>query len=110
MTPIQDADAPRYASPVDYEAYGEYGPGRGFERGRSFHTQYQGSGGRFLRIGAVRPLHANGLCEGGDLGSDNLLPARHDLERGKALATEGARNGAADQIGKRSWNGFLIHR
>ena len=29
-------DAPRYASPVDYEAYGEYGPGRGFEPGQSF--------------------------------------------------------------------------
>jgi hypothetical protein len=25
-----------YASPVDYAAYGEYGPGRGFERGQSF--------------------------------------------------------------------------
>jgi glutathione S-transferase/putative glutathione S-transferase len=34
MTTIQDT--PRYASPVDYEAYGEYGPGRGFERGKSF--------------------------------------------------------------------------
>jgi glutathionyl-hydroquinone reductase len=27
---------PRYASPVDYDAYGEYGPGRGFERGQAF--------------------------------------------------------------------------
>jgi putative glutathione S-transferase len=34
MTTIQDT--PRYASPVDYETYGEYGPGRGFERGQSF--------------------------------------------------------------------------
>jgi len=34
MTTIQDA--PRYASPVDYKAHGEYGPGRGFERGKSF--------------------------------------------------------------------------
>ena len=33
MTTMQE---PRYASPVDYDAYGEYGPGRGFERGRSF--------------------------------------------------------------------------
>ncbi len=28
MTTTQE---PRYASPVDYDAYGEYGPGRGFE-------------------------------------------------------------------------------
>ena len=34
MTTIYDP--PRYASPVDYEAYGQYGPGRGFERGQSF--------------------------------------------------------------------------
>lgn len=34
MTTIQDM--PHYASPVDYESYGEYGPGRGFERGKSF--------------------------------------------------------------------------
>jgi hypothetical protein len=36
MTTMQDA--PRYASPADFEAYGEYGaygPGRGFERGQS---------------------------------------------------------------------------
>jgi putative glutathione S-transferase len=26
--------APRYASPVDYEAYGLYGPGRGFDQGQ----------------------------------------------------------------------------
>jgi len=28
--------APRYASPVDYDTYGPYGPGRGFDRGRGF--------------------------------------------------------------------------
>jgi len=30
------AQAPRYASPVDYGTYGEYGPGRGFDRGQGF--------------------------------------------------------------------------
>ena len=28
--------APRYASPVDYDAYGQYGPGRGFDPGRAW--------------------------------------------------------------------------
>src|SRR5215510_5969555 len=28
--------APQYASPVDYDAYGQYGPGRGFDRGQGF--------------------------------------------------------------------------
>jgi putative glutathione S-transferase len=27
---------PRYAAPVDYDLYGEYGPGNGFERGEGF--------------------------------------------------------------------------
>jgi glutathionyl-hydroquinone reductase len=33
MTTIQD---PRFASPVDYETYGHYGPGRGFNSGKAF--------------------------------------------------------------------------
>jgi glutathione S-transferase/putative glutathione S-transferase len=32
----ETANAPRYASPVDYGTYGAYGPGRGFNRGQSF--------------------------------------------------------------------------
>ncbi|HEY6315202.1 MAG TPA: glutathione S-transferase C-terminal domain-containing protein [Streptosporangiaceae bacterium] len=38
MTTIHDTtdQAPRFASPVDYEAYGQYGPGRGFEAGQAF--------------------------------------------------------------------------
>ncbi len=28
--------AQRYASPVDYDSYGQYGPGRGFDQGRGF--------------------------------------------------------------------------
>ena len=72
MTTIQDA--PRYASPVDYEAYGEYGPGRGFERGQSFQrpryrfqgritadgsSGYQAEPGRYhLYISHTRPALA----------------------------------------------------
>src|SRR3989440_1355657 len=29
--------APQYASPADYDTYGPYGPGRGFDRGQGFH-------------------------------------------------------------------------
>jgi len=36
MTTTQDATEPRYASPVDYETYGDYGPGRGFDSGQAF--------------------------------------------------------------------------
>ncbi|MBO0786263.1 MAG: glutathione S-transferase C-terminal domain-containing protein [Actinobacteria bacterium] len=36
MTQPATAPAPRYASPVDLETYGEYGPGRGFSHGQSF--------------------------------------------------------------------------
>jgi hypothetical protein len=35
-TATSTGSAPRYASPVDYDAHGLYGPGRGFDKGRSF--------------------------------------------------------------------------
>ncbi len=50
MTTIQDA--PRYASPVDYEAYGQYGPGRGFERGKSFQRPRYRFQGRITADGS----------------------------------------------------------
>ena len=50
MTTIQDT--PRYASPVDYEAYGEYGPGRGFERGQSFQRPRYRFQGRITADGS----------------------------------------------------------
>jgi glutathione S-transferase/putative glutathione S-transferase len=38
-------EAPRYASPVDFWAYGHYGPGRGFDAGRAFRRpQYRFQG------------------------------------------------------------------
>ena len=50
MTTIQDA--PRYASPVDYQAYGEYGPGRGFERGQAFQRPRYRFQGRITADGS----------------------------------------------------------
>jgi glutathionyl-hydroquinone reductase len=50
MTAIQDT--PRYASPVDYQAYGEYGPGRGFERGQSFQRPRYRFQGRITADGS----------------------------------------------------------
>ena len=45
-TPARTAtSAPRYASPVDYETFGVYGPGRGFEKGQGFQRpQYRFQG------------------------------------------------------------------
>lgn len=34
---VRPMSQPQYASPVDYETYGYYGPGRGFDPGTSFH-------------------------------------------------------------------------
>jgi glutathione S-transferase/putative glutathione S-transferase len=45
----------RYASPVDYQAYGEYGPGRGFDRGRSFQRPRYRFQGRITADGPYRP-------------------------------------------------------
>src|SRR5215471_9437404 len=36
VTAAGTAPAPHYASPVDYETYGQYGPGRGFDRGQEW--------------------------------------------------------------------------
>jgi glutathionyl-hydroquinone reductase len=44
----------RYASPVDYQAYGEYGPGRGFERGQSFQRPRYRFQGRITADGPFR--------------------------------------------------------
>ena len=30
---MTQTSVPRYASPVDYDSYGTYGPGRGFNKG-----------------------------------------------------------------------------
>jgi glutathionyl-hydroquinone reductase len=46
------SSAPRYASPVDYEKYGEYGPGRGFNRGQSFERPRYRFQGRITADGS----------------------------------------------------------
>jgi glutathione S-transferase/putative glutathione S-transferase len=45
MSQAAERTEPRYASPVDYDSYGHYGQGRGFDTGRSFRRpryQFQG--------------------------------------------------------------------
>ena len=44
--------APRYASPVDYQAYGDYGPGRGFDKGKSFQRPTYRFQGRITADGS----------------------------------------------------------
>jgi glutathionyl-hydroquinone reductase len=51
-TPATHAPGPRYASPVDYGAYGEYGPGHGFERGQQFNRPRYRFQGRITADGA----------------------------------------------------------
>jgi glutathione S-transferase/putative glutathione S-transferase len=47
---VTSTATPRYATPVDYQAYGSYGPGRGFARGQGFHRpRYEFTG----RIGSA---------------------------------------------------------
>ncbi|HEY1321527.1 MAG TPA: glutathione S-transferase, partial [Streptosporangiaceae bacterium] len=48
----QTSKAPRFASPVDYEAFGEYGPGRGFNRGQSFQRPRYRFQGRLTTDGS----------------------------------------------------------
>ena len=43
---------PRYASPVDYGAYGLYGPGRGFDKGKSFQRPVYRFQGRITADGS----------------------------------------------------------
>jgi len=44
--------APRYASPVDYDAYGPYGPGRGFDQGQAFQRPRYRFQGRITADGS----------------------------------------------------------
>jgi glutathionyl-hydroquinone reductase len=54
MTTVPDAEdrAPRYADPVDFEAYGHYGPGRGFDSGQAFHRPVYRFQGRITADGS----------------------------------------------------------
>ena len=65
--------APNYASPVDYDRYGHYGQGRGFDAGQSFNRpryQFQGritaDGSERVprRAGPLPPVHRLGLPMG----------------------------------------------
>jgi glutathione S-transferase/putative glutathione S-transferase len=47
-----DPAAPPYASPVDYDTYGLYGPGRGFSKGTSFHRPVYRFQGRITADGS----------------------------------------------------------
>jgi glutathione S-transferase/putative glutathione S-transferase len=44
--------APRYASPVDYGAYGQYGPGRGFDHGQEWRRPRYRFQGRITADGS----------------------------------------------------------
>lgn len=52
MTTTQDTTEPRYASPVDYETYGDYGPGRGFDSGQAFQRPRYRFQGRITADGS----------------------------------------------------------
>ena len=54
MTTIHDPtdQAPRYAGPVDYETYGQYGPGRGFDGGQGFRRPRYRFQGRITADGS----------------------------------------------------------
>jgi putative glutathione S-transferase len=51
MSQVTDS-APRYASPVDYAAYGSYGPSRGFTSGRAFERPRYRFQGRITADGS----------------------------------------------------------
>ena len=52
MTQPATPTAPRYAGPVDYETYGPYGPGRGFDSGQRFQRPRYRFQGRITADGS----------------------------------------------------------
>src|SRR6201981_2367649 len=51
-TATSTGSAPSYASPVDYDRYGLYGPGRGFDKGKSFQRPVYRFQGRITADGS----------------------------------------------------------
>ena len=49
---MTQTSVPRYASPVDYDSYGTYGPGRGFNKGSSFQRPVYRFQGRITADGS----------------------------------------------------------
>jgi glutathione S-transferase/putative glutathione S-transferase len=50
---VTETAAPRYASPVDYDTYGPYGPGRGFDKGKGFQRPVYRFQGRITADGST---------------------------------------------------------
>lgn len=51
-TTAERAASPRYASPVDFDAYGQYGAGRGFDQGQAFQRPRYPFRGRITADGS----------------------------------------------------------
>src|ERR1700688_4317082 len=80
-------------------------------RRRALDPQYQRAGLALLAVGRANPLDFDRLAARGDIGADDLGPARHQFGRGKALLPEGLADCFADDIAQRLGEGAggLVH-
>src|SRR5580692_379147 len=77
----------------------------------AFDPQYQRAWLALLAVGRALPLDFDRLAARGNVGADDLGPARHQFGRGKALLAEGLAHGLADEVAQRVGEGAggLVH-
>src|SRR5580692_9786088 len=77
----------------------------------AFDPQYQRAWLALLAVGRALPLDFDRLAARGNVGADDLGPARHQFGRGKALLPEGFADCFADDIAQRLGEGAggLVH-
>src|ERR1700728_1698335 len=81
------------------------------DRRRALDPQYQCAGLALLAVDRAYPLDFDRLAVRGNVGADDLGPARHQFGRGKALLLEGLAHGLGDEIAQRLGEGAggLVH-
>src|ERR1700692_226946 len=81
------------------------------DRRRALDPQYQGAGFALLAVGRANPLDFDRLAARGNVGADDLGPARHQFGRGKTLLPEGLAHRLADEVAQRLGEGAggLVH-
>ena len=74
-------------------------------------AEHQGAGFALLAVGRALPLDFDRLAARGNVGADDLGPARHQFGRGKALLAKGLAHGLADEVAQRLGEGAggLVH-
>ena len=76
---------------------------------RALDPEHQRGGLGRLAVDLARPLQLDRFGVGGDVGADDVLPARHQFGRGEALLLERVRQELRCEFGELADGAGLVH-